>query len=99
MTIFGVLPLVLRFYEFRAMHVRWDSNAYGSIVWTLLGLHTTHVLTDLADTVVLALMFTKHGSNPRRFGDVQDNALYWNFVVLTWLPIYGCLYWLPRLWQ
>ena len=26
-------------------------------------------------------MFTRHGDNPRRFGDVQDNALYWNFVV------------------
>ena len=40
----------------------WDSNAYGSIVWTMLGLHTTHVLTDLADTgVLLALMFSRHG--------------------------------------
>ncbi|MFZ0018566.1 MAG: cytochrome c oxidase subunit 3 [Acetobacteraceae bacterium] len=100
MTIFGVLPLVLRIYEFRALHISWDSNAYGSIVWTMLGLHTTHVLTDLADTgVLLALMFSRHGYSPRRFGDVQDNALYWNFVILTWLPIYGCLYWLPRLWQ
>ena len=23
--------------------------------------------------------------------------MYWNFVVLTWLPIYGCIYWIPRL--
>jgi cytochrome c oxidase subunit 3 len=100
MTIFGVLPLILRIYEFGALHISWDSNAYGSIVWTMLGLHTTHVLTDLSDTgVLLALMFTRHGNNPRRFGDVQDNALYWNFVILTWLPIYACLYWLPRLWQ
>jgi heme/copper-type cytochrome/quinol oxidase subunit 3 len=100
MTIFGVLPLDLRISEFRALHISWDSNAYGSIVWTMLGLHTTHVLTDLADTgVLLALMFSRHGDNPRRFGDVQDNALYWNFVIVTWLPIYACLYWLPRLWQ
>ena len=46
---------------------------------------------------VPALMFTRHGDNQRRFGDVQDNAMYWNFVVLTWLPIYACLYWVPRL--
>ncbi len=64
----------------------------------LLGLHTTHILTDLVDTLVLAaLMFTRHGDNPRRFGDVQDNAMYWNFVVGTWLPLYGCIYWLARL--
>ena len=80
------------------MRVLWDTNAYGSTVWLMLGLHTTHLITDLGETVVLAaLMFTRHGRNRRRFGDVQDNALYWNFVVLSWLPLYGCLYWVPRL--
>ncbi|MDB5375739.1 MAG: cytochrome-c oxidase subunit 3 protein [Rubritepida sp.] len=97
MTLLGAVALVPRIYEFPAMHVMWDSNAYGSVVWTLLGLHTTHILTDLMDTVVLcALMFTRRGDNPRRFGDVQDNALYWNFVVLAWLPILACLYGVPR---
>jgi cytochrome c oxidase subunit III len=98
MSVLGALPLLLRWFEFPALHVSWDSNAYGSITWTMLGLHTTHIITDLADTLVLAaLMFTRHGDNQRRFGDVQDNAMYWNFVVLTWLPIYACLYWVPRL--
>lgn len=98
MTLFGIAVLVPRIYEFPAMHVMWDSNAYGSAVWVLLGLHTTHILTDLIDTVVLcALMFTRHADNPRRFGDVQDNALYWHFVVLTWLPILAVLYGVPRL--
>ncbi|MBB3318272.1 MULTISPECIES: cytochrome c oxidase subunit 3 [unclassified Rhizobium] len=98
MTILGIIPLPFRVFEFYALHTMWDQNAYGSIVWTLLGLHTTHIVTDLADTVVLTcLMFTRHGNNTRRFGDVQDNALYWNFVVLIWLPIYGCIYWVPRL--
>jgi cytochrome c oxidase subunit 3 len=98
MSVLGIVPIVIRFFEFPAMHVSWDSNAYGSIVWTMLGLHTTHLITDLADTLVLAvLMFTRHGRNPRRFGDLQDNAMYWNFVVLTWLPVYFCIYFLPRL--
>lgn len=98
MSILGIAPLVVRIFEFPALKVSWDSNAYGSVVWTLLGLHTTHIITDLVDTLVLAaLMFTRHGSNERRFGDVQDNAMYWNFVVVTWLPIYGCIYWLARL--
>src|SRR4051794_1937597 len=98
MSVLGMVPLAIRVFEFPAMHVNWDSNAYGSIVWTLLGLHTTHLITDLVDTFVLAaLMFTSHGGNPRRFGDVQDNAMYWNFVVAAWLPLYGCIYWIPRL--
>jgi cytochrome c oxidase subunit 3 len=98
MSILGIAPLIVRIFEFPALRISWDTNAYGSVVWLLLGLHTTHIITDLADTLVLgALMFTRHAQNARRFGDVQDNAMYWNFVVATWLPIYGCIYWLARL--
>ena len=98
MSLLGIAPLIARAFEFPALRVSWDTNAYGSVVWTLLGLHTTHIITDLVDTLVLAaLMLTRHGQNPRRFCDVQDNAMYWNFVVATWLPIYACIYWVPRL--
>jgi cytochrome c oxidase subunit 3 len=98
MSLLGIAPLVARAFEFRALNVSWDSNAYGSVIWVLLGLHTAHVVTDLIDTLVLAiLMFTRHGSNRRRYGDVQDNVMYWNFVVVAWLPIYACIYWIPRL--
>nr|AGU11148.1 Cytochrome c oxidase subunit III [uncultured organism] len=98
MAVAGVLPLIVRIFEFPALHVSWDDSAYGSITWLMLGLHTTHILTDVVDTVVLmALMFSKHADNPRRYGDVSDNVMYWNFVVATWVPIYICLYWVPRL--
>ncbi|WP_149538537.1 cytochrome c oxidase subunit 3 [Siccirubricoccus phaeus] len=94
----SVLPLALRVLEFQAFHVRWDESAYGSIVWVLLGLHTTHLLADLVETAVLAaLMFTRHADNPRRYGDVEDEVAYWVFIVATWLPVYACLYWAPRL--
>jgi heme/copper-type cytochrome/quinol oxidase subunit 3 len=97
MTLLGIAPLAVRWFEFPALGVNWDSNAYGSVVWFLLGLHTTHLITDVADTVVLtALMFTRHGRNGRRFSDTSDNSFYWDFVVLTWLPIYFIIYWLPR---
>jgi heme/copper-type cytochrome/quinol oxidase subunit 3 len=98
MSLLGVLPLAVRWFEFTAVNVRWDSNAYGSLVWFVLGLHTAHLLTDLGDTLVLTvLMFTRHGTNGRRFSDVSDNAFYWDFVVLSWLPLYALIYWVPRL--
>lgn len=93
---FGVAFIVVRVLEFATLGVSWDSNAYGSIVWFILGLHTVHILTDVADTGVLtALMFTAH-VEPKRFVDVSENCLYWNFIVLTWLPIYVTLYLAPR---
>jgi cytochrome c oxidase subunit III len=98
MTLLGIAPLVVRAFEFPALRERWDADAYGSISWFILGLHTTHLLTDVGDTIVLAvLMFTPHGGVPKRFTDISDNAFYWHFVVLSWLPLYFVLYWLPRI--
>lgn len=97
MSAIGAVLLVLRGFEFASLNVLWSDNAYGSIVWTLLFLHATHIATDWGDTVVLAgLMFTEHGMEGRRFVDVSENAIYWRFVWLAWLPIYLLLYWLPR---
>jgi len=96
MSVLGLLAVAIRVFEFGTLNVRWDQNAYGSITWTLLGLHTAHIATDLVDTLVLAcLFFTRHVTG-KRFSDVGDNSFYWNFVVLSWLPIYVLLYWVPR---
>jgi cytochrome c oxidase subunit 3 len=97
-ALLGVGLLGLRVFEFRILNVSWDSNAYGSVVWLLLGLHTAHLLTDVIEWFVLgAVMFSPHGDNKRRFGDVEDNTLYWAFVVVSWLAVYACLYLVPRL--
>ena len=94
---FAVAFTAVRFFEFSALRVRWDTNAYGSITWTLLGLHTTHVITDLLDSVVLAAIMFIGPVDEHRFVDISENAFYWYFVVISWLPIYGVLYLLPRL--
>jgi heme/copper-type cytochrome/quinol oxidase subunit 3 len=96
MSVVGVVLLVLRYFEFPALNVTWSDSAYGSIAVTLLGLHTVHLITDLIDTIVLTvLMFTRH-AHGRRFVDVAENAIYWNFVVIAWVPIYLLLYFYPR---
>jgi cytochrome c oxidase subunit III len=94
--IFGVAFAVVRVFEFTTLNVMWTRNAYGSIVWLLLGLHTTHIVTDILDTgVLLALLFIGP-IEERRFVDASENSVYWYFVVFIWLPIYGVIYWAPR---
>lgn len=95
-VVFGLGFCVSRAMEFTALNVWWDTNAYGSVVWTLLGLHTVHVVTDLIDTIVLAAMFYTAPLDANRFVDASENSFYWYFVVFTWLPIYGLLYISPR---
>lgn len=95
-VLFGIGFLVIRWFEFGALASRWDSNAYGSIVWVTMALHTAHVLTDVVDSAVLAvLMFTAH-AEPKRLVDVSENSLYWGFIVIGWLPIYVVIYFAPR---
>jgi cytochrome c oxidase subunit III len=95
--VFAAASLALRALEFGALNTAWNDSAYGSIVFALLVLHTIHLVTDFIDTVVLTvLMFTSRISG-RRFVDVSENALYWYFVVASWLVIYATIYLAPRL--
>jgi heme/copper-type cytochrome/quinol oxidase subunit 3 len=95
--LFGLVFNGVRVLEFMALNTRWDSSAYGSIVWLLLGLHTTHIVTDFLDTLVLTVLMFTGPVEERRFVDVSENSGYWYFVVVSWLPIYGVIYWAPRL--
>jgi len=92
----SIVFLVIRGLEFHVLNCRWYDDAYASIVWLLLGLHTTHLATDAWDTGVLTALAFKGPFENKRFVDVSENALYWIFVVLSWLPIYAVLYWAPR---
>ena len=95
--VFALAFNIVRALEFTTLNVRWDSNAYGSIVWLALGFHTVHVVTDFLDSSVLAALMFVGPVDEHRFVDVSENALYWYFVVLTWLPIYAVIYLAPRI--
>jgi cytochrome c oxidase subunit III len=95
--LFAVAFLGVRVFEFGVLNCRWDSSAYGSIVWMLMALHTTHLLTDTFDTAVLGVLMFTGPLEGKRFVDVSENAGYWYFVVLSWLPIYAVVYWGARI--
>ena len=94
----GIPLLIIRAFEFNSLNCLWTDNAYSSIIWALLLLHTAHIVTDWFDTVVLwALIRTPLAYEGRRQVDVDENALYWRYVWLLWIPIYLMIYWVPRL--
>jgi heme/copper-type cytochrome/quinol oxidase subunit 3 len=96
MSLVGIGNLIARVYEFPSLMSTWDANAYASITWMLLGLHTVHLATDWADTVVLTVLMFTDRVDGKRFMDTSENSDYWYFVVLTWIPIYLVIYWAPR---
>ena len=95
--LFGLAFLGVRILEFATLNTRWDSNAYGSVVWMLLGLHTVHLLTDAYDTLVLTVLMFTGPLEGKRYVDVSENAAYWYFVIFSWIPIYAVIYWGARI--
>lgn len=87
---------VLRGFEFWSVHTQWDSHAYGSVVWTLLGLHTFDLIAEVLETVLLMVFALTGPMTDHLFLDISDSAPFWYFVAAIWVPIYAGLYIVPR---
>jgi len=96
-SIIVVAITIVRWWELWALNTRWDTNAYGSAAWTIVGLHTTLLAIDVADTVGLTLLFFMRELPAKMYTDTNDNSLYWYFSVAIWMPIYLIVYVGPRI--
>jgi cytochrome c oxidase subunit III len=86
-----------RVWEYMVLQVKWDSNAYGSVVWMMLSLHTTHIITSALETLMLAIYLFKRPLGPKQALDVEVGAIYWYFVVASWIPNYVLIYFGPHM--
>lgn len=93
----GIVFSVLRGLELLHLSPGWNANAYGSIIWTTIGLHTGHMVAEVLETaVIMVLMFRRGPIEGKYYSDVEDNALYWYFIVSVWVPVYAIIYLSPR---
>jgi cytochrome c oxidase subunit I+III len=98
LTLFAALNILFRVFEFASLNVQWYANAYASTIWTMLGVHSGHLVTEFIDTIVLlALAFTGRVDGTR-FANFDENSDYWFFVVgvavISDIVIYGASRWL-----
>jgi cytochrome c oxidase subunit III len=97
MCVAAVPTLVLRWWELWALNTRWDTTAYGSAAWTIVGFHTSLLLLDILDTLGITLFFFMKKLPVKSFSDACDNSFYWYFTVGVWIPIYLIVYVGPRI--
>jgi heme/copper-type cytochrome/quinol oxidase subunit 3 len=95
-VVLSAVCVVLRGFEFAALNTRWDSHPYGSVVWALVGLHTTLLGIDLIETGVLTALTCSEALEQKHYTDIEDAALYQFFLSLSWLPIYVLVFLGPR---
>ena len=95
-VLLGLVATVLRWWEFAALNVRWDQNAYGSAAWATLGFHATLLLVDTLETAAIAAIFHFAPLEEKHFTDASDAAFYQYFLSLVYVPLYVLLFLAPR---
>lgn len=95
-AVFGVVILTLRWFELQALNTRWDTHAYGSVAWAVLGFHGSLLVLDLFDTMGLAYLMSTGRASAKHFPATTDNTEYWYFIMLAWVPLYILVFLSPR---
>jgi len=96
MVIVGIVLVALRWFEFKALNTRWDSNAYGSTAWATVAFHSTLLLFEVVETAVFAALMLFGPREKKHFTDVEDDAVYWYFMAAIWVPLYVLVYVSPH---
>ena len=95
-AVFGLVIITLRWFELQALNTRWDSHAYGSVAWAVLGFHGSLLVLDIFDTIGLGFLMSTGRATAKHFPATTDNTDYWFFIMLAWLPLYILVFLSPR---
>ena len=83
--IMGAAFLGYSMKDFAELKFRWGENAYSSIYYTTVGLHTFHVFVGLVMSTVVQIKAWLGKFSEERHVTVQVYGMYWHFVDAVWL--------------
>lgn len=91
----GLLFLLLQCIEFNQLishgHT-WKSNAFLSSLFTLLGVHSLHLLAGLLMMIVFLAQLLTRGLTPIVLRRLTCLRIYWQFVYLIWIFTFAIVY-------
>ena len=96
-TLFNAVFIAVRAWELLvSLNVKWNTNAYASAQWLILGMHATLLAVELVEVGGMMLIFWLAPVEEKHFSDVADMVFYWLFMTLGWIPLYLLCFWVPR---
>lgn len=95
-VLFGFSAIVLRGYDFAALHTRFNANEYGAITWTILTVHLAHLLAAALESALVAVMLLAAPEEKVPYADVTAMAAYWYLIAFSWLVFYAIVFISPR---
>ena len=94
----GLAFLAFTAKDFYDLNFGWRDNAYGSIFYTIVGLHALHVLIGLGMNVVVEVKAWQGKFTESRHTSVEVFGLYWHFVDAVWIFVFASLF-LSEAWR
>jgi cytochrome c oxidase subunit III len=94
--VMGAVFLGMKVVEYSDKEYVWSTNAYGSIVWTMIGFHSAHLIAAMLKSLGTLIVAWFGFFNSRRYVSVQTNMMYWFFVVGIWIPLFLTIYISPH---
>jgi cytochrome c oxidase subunit 3 len=95
-VLFGISTIVLRGYDFAALHTGFNSGQYGAITWTILTVHLAHLVAGTIESSLVAAALFSAPEEKGTYGDVTAMAVYWYLIAFSWLAFYGIVFISPR---
>jgi cytochrome c oxidase subunit III len=95
-SLLGVTFVLLRWLEYFSLNTSWQSSAYGSALWATLTFHGSLIVVEVAEVIGATIIAFRPRFPVSFYPDVADIAMYWYFLVLSWVPLYAMIYLFPR---
>jgi heme/copper-type cytochrome/quinol oxidase subunit 3 len=93
----GAAFLLIQGIEYSKKDFALQSNAYGSLFFTITGFHGAHVFVGLLFNIVVQLRAWLGHFTAERHLAVTNVAMYWHFVDAVWLVVFVSLYLTPHI--
>jgi heme/copper-type cytochrome/quinol oxidase subunit 3 len=97
LSVIAVATIALSGWGFASLDTRRDANAYGSLVWMLLGMHALALIAAALVIWVLAVYMFLGLVEGHRYMNVYESADFWLLAAFLWLPTWFVIYVAPRL--
>lgn len=91
--------LVIRIVEFNLFSFKWTTDAYGSLIWVLVGLHTMHAIADTTESIVIFGIMLSGRMGAKQQIAAKLDGIYWYWVAAIWAPLYVLIYIYPAIRQ
>jgi heme/copper-type cytochrome/quinol oxidase subunit 3 len=94
--ILGVIFLILESKDWSSQPFGPQSDAFGSLFYTVTGFHGAHVIVGLLLNIVVQMWALRGDFSADRHLAVTNAGLYWHFVDIVWLFVFTTFYLTPR---